>query len=71
VKVIKISCMFCVLLLFLSSFADEITLQNGVDGYNGCEDSYIGTNDWGTISSMAPGSNFGSQSELKVHRESC
>lgn len=31
----------CALLLFAVSFAKEKTIQNGLDGYEGCSDAYL------------------------------
>ncbi len=50
----------------LASAADTtIILQNGLDDYTGCEDSYVYT-----VYGMGT-ENFGDLEELKVHRESC
>jgi len=60
--------MYAVLLTAIHSvFAADTTvvLQNGLDGYTGCKDSYV------YISYGIGTVNFGGSEELKVHRESC
>lgn len=42
-----------------------VVFQNGLDGYTGCEDSYV------YVTYAAGTANFGDSEELKVHRESC
>lgn len=51
---------------FSASFAVDtatVFLQNGAEGYNGCEDSWI--------SSQSAGSNNGSAEKLNVKYEKC
>jgi len=54
-----------------SAIADEKILQNGLNGYAGCDDAYIATNTWGTIVGFFSNQNYGTATELKVSRESC
>ncbi len=53
------------------TIADEITLQQGLDNYDGCEDSYITKTNYSSFKDWLSSVNSGSQPELKVHYESC
>lgn len=60
--------------LMYKSYANDttVTLQNGVGDYTGCIDSYIGTNTYGASKpDFINSANYGNETELKVHRESC
>ncbi len=56
---------------FQFSFSETKVLQNGLEGYSGCEDSYITTTNWGSMTSWQKTLNHGRKTELKAHRESC
>ena len=40
-KGLKFSCLCCVFTFFVVAFSDEVTLQNGLNGYTGCEDAWV------------------------------
>jgi len=48
-----------------------IILQNGLNEYTGCEDTYIGTSNYTISENFVPGSNHHDEPELLVHKESC
>ena len=40
-KELKILSFCCIFVFFFMAFADEVTLQNGLNGYTGCEDAWV------------------------------
>lgn len=55
-KALKLLSVFLLLVLMQTLFADEIMLQNGLNGYDGCVDASIlndGTGNTGTSEKLA------------------
>ena len=61
-KFLKLLTVFLLFACMQSLFADEVVLQNGLNGYEGCEDDWIA--DWTT-------SNTGSSDSLFAEFEQC
>lgn len=63
-KELKILSFCCIFALLQMAFADEVTvtLQEGLNGYSGCEDAYIA--DWSST-------NSGNATELYAEWEQC
>lgn len=40
-KELKILSFCCIFVFFFMASADEVTLQNGLNGYTGCEDAWV------------------------------
>ncbi len=49
----------------------EVVLQNGLNGYDGCEDSYITTTNWSSIQNYQKNLNHSTKTDLIVHNEAC
>lgn len=58
-------------ILYVVHAENTLVLQNGLNDYTGCSDSYIGTSDYTVSPDYVPGSNFENSVELRVHKESC
>ncbi len=72
-KHFRICAIIALLSILYTVQADENTLvlQNGLNDYTGCSDSYIGTSNYTVSPSYVPSSNFENNVELRVHKESC
>ena len=62
-KELKILSFLCIFVFFFIAFADEVTLQNGLNGYTGCEDAWV----FGAYYDRTQrDKNFGNDSKLTV-----
>ena len=59
-KGFKLSCLCCIFTFVVVAFAGEVTdtLQNGLNSYDGCEDSYI--------YSQSTSSNYGDETTMDL-----
>ena len=53
----------------ISALADTITLQEGLNGYGGCQDSFYSTEKAGNVRDSSPASRFGLDSFLMLNSE--